>query len=499
MTDAPIAHNPDVLDCLANLSNDEVFTPPALANAMLDLLPQRLFSDPTATFLDPCCKSGVFLREIAKRLIKGLAPTFPDLQTRVDHILRNQLFGLAITELTALAARRTLYCSKSADGKYSLSRFDTPEGNIRLPPTQHVWKNGKCLHCGAAQSAFANRLESHAYAFIHGANPERLFNMKFDVIIGNPPYQLNVGVEKENYAVPIYQKFVTCAKKLSPKYIVMIVPARWYAGGRGLEDFREEILHDTRLTTLVDYPNATDCFTGVDISGGVCYFLWENGKHSDCVIRSIRGQVESTLQRPLLEPGLEVFIRFNEAIPILRKIREKKEASFGSLVSPQTPFGLYSSFKSYANETFPKALKVYTVNGVGYIKREVVIKGQSLLDCYKIYIAKSYGERGDYPYQFLARPFLGEPNSCCTQTYLCIGPLATKEQAENVMTYIRTRFFRFCIMLRKNTQDAMRGVYSTVPMQDFSKPWTDAELYAKYGLSAEEIAFVERMVKPMEK
>ena len=499
MSDVTPTHNPDVLDCLANLSNDEVFTPPRVANAMLDLLPQSLFADPEATFLDPCCKSGVFLREIAKRLLVGLEPTFPDLQARLDHILRRQLFGLAITELTALTSRRTLYCSKVADGKYSLSHFPTPEGNILFPETRHEWVNGRCRLCGVSQDTLKDRKETHAYAFIHGINPERLFKMKFDVIIGNPPYQLNVGVEKENYAVPIYQKFIEQAKRLGPAYIVMIVPARWYAGGRGLEDFRTEMLNDRHLTVLTDYPNATDCFAGVDIAGGVCYFLWERDKQQDCVIHSIRGKKHSILQRPLLEQHLTTFVRFNEAIPIIRKILSHHEASFSNLVSPQTPFGLYSSFRDYLREPFEGAVKIHTVAGVGYIRPGIITKGQDLIAKYKVYIAKSYGERGDYPYQFLARPFLGEPNSCCTQTYLCIGPLESKREAENIMAYIRTRFFRFCIMLRKNTQDAMRGVYSTVPLQDFSgEPWTDEVLYAKYGLSAEEIAFIEAMVKPME-
>ena len=247
--------NPDVLECLSNLSNDEVFTPPHVANAMLDLLPQGLFRDPKTTFLDPCCKSGVFLREIAKRLIVGLEPIFPDLQERLDHIFHKQLFGFAITELTALLSRRSTYCSKFADGEYSISHFDTSEGNILLPPSKHEWKGDRCKICGASQKALATHKEEHAYAFIHGINPEKVFNMKFDVIIGNPPYQLQDGTGGQgSSAKPLYHLFVEMGKMLAPKYMVFITPSRWFVGGKGLDQFRDAMLQDKHFTELRDFP-----------------------------------------------------------------------------------------------------------------------------------------------------------------------------------------------------------------------------------------------------
>jgi site-specific DNA-methyltransferase (adenine-specific) len=432
-----------------------------------------------------------------------LEPQIPDLEKRLEHIFSRQLYGIAITELTSLLSRRSVYCSKYPTSQFSAYQFpeDKPQGNIIYQRIKHTWQNGKCIYCGASQSEYerGDELETHAYQFIHNLDVKKLFNMKFDVIIGNPPYQLEVGVEKDNYSIPLYHKFIQQAKKLTPHYLTMIVPSRWFAGGRGLDDFRDEMLNDRRIEKLVDYPNAVDCFPGVDISGGVCYFLWNRDYQGDCDVTSIQGRdYVSFMKRSLLEKNSNTFIRFNEAIPIIRKIASYSEKTFDNLISPQTPFGIVSSFKDYEEEYFDGAVSIYTVKGKKFIRRNIITKNESLISCHKVYISKSYGERGQYPYRFLAKPFIGEPNSCCTQTYLVIGGFESELICKNVISYIHTKFFRFCVMQKKNTQDAMRGVYSFVPIQDFSKPWTDEELYAKYGLTEEEIAFIESMIRPME-
>lgn len=507
-----VNYNPDILSCLANLSSDEVFTPPEIANAMLDTLPQELFHNPDTKFLDPGCKSGVFLREIAKRLNEGLKDQIPDVEQRMEHIMKNQLFGIAITQITALLSRRRVYCSKDASGEYAVVHFNNPDGNIRYRRIEHTWVDGRCSICGASREVQdrGEDMESHAYELIHMRDDElkELRNMKFDVIIGNPPYQLNVGVEKENYAVPIYQKFVEQAKKLNPRYLSMIIPARWYAGGRGLEDFRDATLNDNRFRILHDYPESMDCFPGVEIQAGVCYFLWERDNPGDCFVTSHAKNVpESTICRPLLEKDCTTFIRYNESVSILRKVYGSEETflSFSSLVSPQTPFGLVTSYKGIPTRDNPSDIKMYISGnekefkgGSAFVPDAMVTKGRNMIPWHKVYIGEAYGGGMAFPHSILSKPFYGEPQTVCNQSYLVLGSFKNKTECNNVMSYISTKFFRFMVLQKKNAQHAMRGVYQFVPMQDFSKPWTDAELYKKYALSPDEIAFIESMIKPMD-
>lgn len=503
-----LGYNPDVLDCLSSLSNDEVFTSPKLANQMLDLLPNELWSNPKATFLDPVCKSGVFLREIVKRLDKGLKNQIPDKQTRINHILKHQVFGIAITGLTALLSRRSVYCSKIANSPLSIcEEFDNDMGNIIFGAVHHHFKDGKCSECGASQGVFGNRqgLENHAYAFIHSDRDDvfgELLTMKFDVIIGNPPYQLkDEKDEKRASASPIYHYFVEQAKKLNPRYLVMITPSRWFTGGKGLNDFRDSMLNDRRIKEIHDFPNSKDCFDNVAIEGGVNYFLWEKRHDGDCEVFTYdNGHCVSNKKRPLKEKGIDVFIRYNQAINILHKVKNFNEPSFADLISSAKPFGLRTFFKGNNKPYKDKNdnVMLYQNGGIGYISRENIPKNREWILKHKVFISYAYGMGTTEPYQVINTPFYGEPNSICTETYLLIGPFKNREICENVISYMKTKFFRFLIILIKNTQHGTQKVYQLVPMQDFSHPWTDEQLYTKYGLSKDEINFIESMIRPMD-
>ena len=521
--------NPDVLSCIANLSNDEVFTPPEFANRMLDTLADawaadnegaNIWANPDVTFLDPCTKSGIFLREITKRLIDALEAQIPDLQTRVDHILTQQVYGIGITELTAMLARRSLYCSKHADGSHSITRrFSSETGNIWFERMEHTWKKGKCTFCGASKSTLdrGEDRESHAYTFIHSDNiKERITalfgdDMHFDVVIGNPPYQLDDGGHGTS-AAPIYHKFVEQAKALDPRYLTMVIPSRWFAGGKGLDDFRKSMLEDDHVRSINDYLSAADVFPGVGLKGGVCYFLWDKDHPGDCrVSTNFKDWPVSEANRPLLESGLEIFVRFNEGVSILKKVMQVETGQdetlvlpesqrFETMVSSRKPFGLTTTFKG-RKAAKEHDLKVYQNGGIGYTSRETITTGVQYIDGWKVYTGRAApgtGNRDTYPHKIISTPFIGEPNSISSETYLCIGPLSAKSEAQSALSYLGCRLTRFLILLHKPSQDTTKRVYTFVPKQDWDRQWTDEALYEKYGLTNDEIAFVEKIVRPMD-
>ncbi len=495
-----INYNPDVLDAIANLSNDEVFTPPRFVNEILDMLPQELFENKTTTFLDPVSKSGVFLREIAKRLMQGLENQIPDLQERANHIFKNQIFGIAITELTSLLSRRTIYGSKTANGRYSFcTEFYDEKGNIIFDKINHTWQNGKCIFCGASQEVYDRdeSLETYAYQFIHTENPEEIFNMKFDVIVGNPPYQLDTGGSGRQ-AKPIYQLFVEQAKKLNPRYLTMIMPSRWFSGGMGLDSFRKTMLQDKKIKVLVDYTNSKDCFNGVSISGGVCYFLWDKDYKGICNYTNIHNGKSTVLQRKLDE--YPIFVRYNEAIGVIHKIYNFTDNFLSKMVSPINFFNIASSERgTNKNEN---SLVLYHSKGKGFIDRKNIYNS-AYIKKYKVIISRTIsehaGEHGrDGKFKVLAKTMVLKPNEVCTHSYLIIGLFDSEFEANNLKTYLHSKFARFLILQTISGIDLSKERFMFVPMQDFSQPWTDEKLYKKYDLTQEEIDFIESMIKPME-
>ena len=496
-------YNPDVLNCIANLSNDEVFTPPALANQVLDMLPQELFCDPKTTFVDPFCKSGVFLREIVKRLDRGLADKIPNRQKRIDHIMHHQVFGIALTELTSLLSRRTLYCSKSANSQHSVSYFNDEQGNVFYKAIKHTWVNGKCKYCGASKEVYdrGSESEQYAYQFIHTDNPKKLFpkNMKFDVIIGNPPYQLDDGGAKAS-ASPIYHIFVNQAKKLNPRYLTMIIPSRWFTGGKGLDSFRVSMLNDHHIRIIKDYINAKDCFPGLSISGGICYFLWDREYQGLCNFWSCHNGKENFARRCLNE--FPVFVRYNNALNIIYKIITLKESSVMNILSSRNPFGIPTNARG-VQVRFKDCYVLVSSQGEGYIDKDEILSNTMMADSYKVMITRIMCEHAGEPdrdglFKVIATTRVLAPKEVCTDSYIVAGQYETSEMAKNLESYLRTKFARFLVLQAAASINLSKATYSFVPLQDFSHPWTDEMLYAKYGLDEKEIAFIESMIRPME-
>ncbi|MGC8774716.1 MAG: Eco57I restriction-modification methylase domain-containing protein [Chlorobaculum sp.] len=506
------SRNPDVLTCIANLSNDEVFTPPEFANRMLDTLAEawavshngaNIWEDRSVRFLDPCTKSGVFLREITSRLTKGLADQIPDLDERVNHILTKQVFGIGITYLTSLLARRSVYCSKYANGEHSIAKgFTSDNGNIWFERTEHTWVDGKCAFCGASQKTLDREagLETHAYAIIHTNDSKtrvaELFggDMQFDVVIGNPPYQLSDGGYGTS-AAPIYQMFVEKALELEPRYAVFVTPSRWMAGGKGLDKYRERMLSDKRLRNIVDYPKLYEGFPGVKIRGGISYFLWDREHNGPCEVQTIwDGEPTGPAVARNLD-AYDILVRRNEAVPILEKVRAKDEPTLDSRVSSGKPFGLRTFFHGKSDLAgLEKPIKLFGSQKVSWIERKDIAINPAWIDEWKVLMTAVQGTSAAVETKFLSKPIIAEPGTACTETYLVAGHFDTETDARNYAQYLRTRFVRFLVSLRKPTQHATRDVYGFVPDLPLNEKWTDARLYKRYGLTKDEIAFIESQV-----
>ena len=494
---------PDILDCLAQLSSDEVPTPPKLASAMLDLLPDEIWQDPNFRWLDPCSKSGVFLREIAKRLLfEGLVQWEPDFEKRRSHIFRNMLFGCGITELTGIISRRTVYCSRHGAGEYSVIAFDTDDGNIPFVRAEHDFHDARCRICGAPEDLNRGEgRENYAYAFIHGAYPtEEMSEMKFDVIVGNPPYQIDSAGNTRTR--PVYQLFVQQAIEMDPRYVVMITPSRWFAGGLGLGEFRARLLNDRRIARLVDYRVERDVFPSVNINGGVSYFLWDAEHDGKCAVSHVPagGNVGQSEARYLNE--FDLLVRQNTAVHILRKVKAKSEPTFDSRVSSQKPFGFHTNFQGASSRAGVR--KPVLMHGAGHhqswVSRDGIATGTDWVDSWKVFLAAASDGNEVFPAPIwdLARgPFVGRPREIANGSYLVVYPTDDESKATAAVAFLRTRFVRFLVSLRKIAQHNDAGRFAFVPDLPMEREWSDADLYERYDLTDDEISFIESQVKEM--
>jgi site-specific DNA-methyltransferase (adenine-specific) len=507
-------HVPDILDVIAALSSNAIPTPPKLARALLDILPDEVWTNPNYQWLDPATKSGSILREVARRLMDGLADWEPDPGKRADHILRNMIHGCGITLLHGEMTRRSVYVSRDATSDFSVVRFDDPSGNLPFVEAQHNFPlnkqgqaSGPCKVCGApVRLERGDTRENYAYAFTHGAYPtEGMEHMEFDVIVGNPPYQIGDLKNEEDRAAPIYQYFVERALDLNPKYVAMIIPSRWFTGGFQLDKFRERMISDRRLRMIVDNPKVYDCFPGVKIRGGVNYFLWDRDHDGDCEFSTrIDGEIISTATRDL-RAGDGVLVRDNFAASVIDKIRSgHKGAWCDTVVGPQMPFGqMRTNFSEDTSERTTEA-DVALVLGTraGYVAPKHIEKNHEWVARWKVLLPKASSgdtnqdETGRIVDVVLGEPIALAPGSACTQTYLIAGMFDTRQETENYANYLATKFVRFLVLQRKTSQDVYSDRFRFVPALDMTRAWTDPDLYREFNLTQDEIDYIEACIRP---
>lgn len=472
---------------------------------MLDVLPDEVWGKTNYLWLDPFCKSGIFLREIAARLLEGLSDQIPNFEERRIHIYRDMLWGTSITEMTGMISRRSLYYSRNAGGPTSVVQFENPEGNVPFIRADHAFAEtadgaepGSCRHCRAPFTLERGvDRENYAYSFIHGAYPtEEMKDMKFDVIVGNPPYQ--IAAEGTTRTMPTYQYFVERAVDLEPKYIVMITPSRWFTGGLGLDEFRGRMIADRRLSAIVDNPKLFDCFPGVEIKGGVSYFLWDRDHDGDCEFSTrVDGRITSTVTRDLRN-GTGVVLRDNQAAEIVGRVRGQSSRSMAELVQPRLAFGerFRTNFRGSVESGDSDSIPIVFNGGHGYVAANEIERSRDLIGKWKVLIPKAGDGHGREESFVLGEPIALAPGSICTETYFVTGAFDSRTEAKNYAYYLATKFVRFLVLQRKATQDIRPEVFNFVPMLDMARAWTDADLYDFFSLTETERAYIERTIKP---
>lgn len=477
------------------LGESEVITPRSICNDMVNLIPEeglKAVLENGRKILDIAGKAGEFAIALCDRYAKMGYST---------ETLRNTIYTIPTSGLT-YEFTRMVYDILNLNTDCIAAKFTSYSMlNVKDEDTQEIdYKKTRLL---LSQDKPFNEIEM---SDIVTEGDEKV---KFDVVVGNPPYQLNDGGYGAS-AIPIYQKFVEQALAISQNYSSMIIPSRWMTGGRGLNSFRNHMLNSNNFIHLNDYSDSGECFSGVEIKGGICFFLIDTTYNGKCkIVRHDKAEIRES-NRYLLEPGDNIFIRDDRLISVKNKVYTSSNTSFESLVSPMRPYGLRGDiFKDPGKYGLPKMYKTfrtdyYKILGLEDLRRTYrfipkeypLPNSNGLLNDYKIFVTRNWGigSFDDIP----SSPVIAKPGEICTETFLEIGPFVSNEEAENAYSYIKTRLFRALVAIRKQDQGASRAVYHYVPIQDFSRPWTDADLYAKYGLTDDEIAFIESTIKPME-
>lgn len=521
----------DILETITNVGNDEVFTPRKTCDMILDSLPEEVWHNPNYKWLNPATKNGIFEREIAIRLDRGLKDIIPDEETRKKHILQNMIFAIGQTKFTANVARRTLYyCSqanrkcdgiKASDGHYvngyaigNGTWFDDEEGNIKTPKSEHAFeKNGKCKFCGVQSDSKYNssdQREHYAYEFIHYGKFELerhlqdLFfkgdrTMKFDVIIGNPPYQLSTN-DSGIQAAPIYQKFVLNAISLEPKFISMIIPSRWFTGGIGLDEFRTSFLNDMHVQLLHDFPKSRDCFPTVDIAGGVCFFLWDSTYNGNTKVISQTGDKTTIRVRKMND--FDIFVRDNIGVDIITKVSNKSTDFLNNFVYSISPFNLPTNTRG-EEKPFSGSVKLISSKGESYIDAEEIKKGKELIAKYKVTIGQLNPDRGgvnnalDGKSNVTTKIKIYGPGEVFTATYLLLGAFDTLQEAKFFESFIKTKFVRYLIFSTLSSMHITKDNFRFVPLLKFDHAYSDTELNSYFELNGEEIDLINSLIREM--
>ena len=526
----------DILETLSSLNNHEVFTPPTVARQMLDLLPSEVWKNPYLKFLDPCAKTGVFLREIMVRLNDNLprknefgedyycdGNNLNNPMERLYHIRRNMLYAIATSNLTAQITRRVLYgvtvansdkdkaCGfKGLNDTYNYKMWNDygklrqRDGNVfygHNNPQHDFDLKGKCKICRMSREASEEDTESYAYPFIHGkvsTNIQKIRSgdMRFDVIIGNPPYQISDGGGNGSSAIPLYHKFIELALSIKPMYISMITPSRWVNGGKGLDKFRKTMFSNKHLVSLQHYTKSRDLFPSVDIEGGVSFFLIDRSKNTNLLeTLTIDGNNEDIFNIDKTSP----FIIMNRiGVSVFEKVSVIESSFLSTCVLARNPFGISSNSKHITdNDNSNTLIEVATKRfKIKYINKKYIIKHQELIGKYNVVLSKLNGAANNNG-RVIGNPEILGNGQCCTDTYLVLKSYDNLDLCLKFVSFVKTKFFRFMVSLKKTTNISSRKSFCYTPDICLSEEWTDEKLYAKYNLTQEEINYIESTIKEM--